>query len=128
MYPSAPVYYAEPISAGDSIVASVTAKTTSTTTKYTLKISDTTKGWTKKVVKSTTSGERSSAEAVIEAPTSFPDVSSVNFTNVVFNGADLSTFDPVAVTTTGDNGGTTTYSPGAITNGDDFSVTPSTSG
>ena len=48
MYPAAPVYYRNPVSAKDKITATVVRTGTST---YRLDISDTTKGWSKSVTK-----------------------------------------------------------------------------
>lgn len=112
MYPAEPTYYSNPISTGDTIAASVT----SSGTKFTLKISDVTKGWTETTKKSLSSAEKLSAEAVIEAPGGYPKITSVSFTNVLFNGRGLKSFDPVKTTSGG-------YKPGKITHGDDFSIT-----
>jgi len=119
MFPKPPVYFANPVSAGDVIVASVTYANG----KYTLKISDKTQGW-KHTVHKTLASDRLSAEAVIEAPGgggTYPGITSVNFTDVNFNGQTLASFNPVASDT-----GTASveYVPTAITNGDDFSVVP----
>ncbi|MGA2211275.1 MAG: G1 family glutamic endopeptidase [Acidimicrobiales bacterium] len=118
MYPKSPKYYSKPIAAGDAITASVTEAKQ----KFTLTISDTTKGWTETVTKKLKTAKEVSAEAVIEAPGGFPAISSVDFTNVLFNGQDLSSFNPVA--SESDTGGTTIYGPTSISDGTNFDIVP----
>ncbi len=90
MYPAAPVYYTNPVSAGDHINASVTRSGTS----YTLVLSDTTKGWTKTTVKSG-SDANASAEVIIESPTgAYPSFGTINFTGATINGSNLANFSP----------------------------------
>jgi hypothetical protein len=120
MYPASPVYFSTKIKVGDLIEASVTYSGG----EFTLVMTDKTAGWTHKVHKKLAGAQRLSAEAIIEAPGgggTFPKFSSVNFTNVKFNGKALSTFNPVASDT-----GTSTHElvPTAITKGDDFSMVP----
>lgn len=120
MYPAAPVYYSDPVSAGDHITATVTRTGTNT---YRLDISDTTRGWSKSVTKSLSS-EHSSAEAVIESPSgSYPSISGgVQFTGVQFDGADLTATSPSGLDV--DDHGTYIWSPSAISsNGTDFTMT-----
>jgi hypothetical protein len=87
MYPAAPVYYRNPVSAKDKITATVVRTGTST---YRLDISDRTNGWSKSVTK-TLSAMHSSAEAIIESPTdSYSDIpGGVQFTGVKVNGTNL---------------------------------------
>ncbi|SFK13463.1 G1 family glutamic endopeptidase [Amycolatopsis sacchari] len=120
MYPAAPVYYSNTVSAGDHISATVTRTGTNT---YQLSISDTTKGWTKTVTKSLTS-RHSSAEAIIESPTdSYPTINGgVTFTGVKFNGTNLASTSPSALDA--DDRGTYTWTPGVIaSDGTDFTIT-----
>ena len=117
MYPALPVYFSNSVSAGDAIAASVTYAGGT----FTLKISDTTQGWTQTVQKALAGAQRGSAEAVIEAPGGYPQISSVKFTHVLLNGADLSTFSPVKLRT---GSGGTVYVPGAIVNGTNFTIKP----
>ena len=120
MYPAAPVYYSNPVSAGDHISATVTRTATNT---YRLDISDTTKGWSKSVTKSLTS-RHASAEAIIESPTdSYPSISGgVKFTGVKFNGTNLASTNPSGLDA--DDRGTYTWSPGAIgSDGQSFTMT-----
>lgn len=121
MYPKRPIFFNEPVSTGDAISASISYAAESK--KFTLTIEDVTKGWTQTVKKALRSARRLSAEAVIEAPGSvkdYPGIPAVNFTDVLFNGQDLSTFSPV----TSESGNPVVYAPGPITNGTDFTISP----
>ncbi|MDH6113214.1 hypothetical protein P3T36_001899 [Kitasatospora sp. MAP12-15] len=91
MYPAAPVYFSNAVSAGDNFTASVV---TVTRGSYTLKLTDNTKGWTKSVTKRL-SAQNISAEAVIESPTqSYPSWSNLSFSNVTVNGHAFSYYSP----------------------------------
>lgn len=100
MYPAAPVYYSNAVSAGDHINASVTRSGTT----YTLVLNDSTKGWTKTTVKSS-SDANSSAEVIIESPTgAYPRFGTVNFTNSKINGANLSNYSPTLMDASNSSG------------------------
>ncbi|NIH87145.1 G1 family glutamic endopeptidase [Amycolatopsis granulosa] len=120
MYPSPPVYFANAVSAGDHITATVTRTGPNT---YRLDLSDTTRGWTQTATR-TLSSQHSSAEAVIESPTdSYPTIpGGVQFTGVRFNGTDLADTGPTRLDA--DDRGTYTWSPSAISaDGTAFTVT-----
>ena len=121
MYPAAPVYYSNAVSAGDHFTATVTRSGSS----YTLTLSDTTKGWTKTTTKSLSSARHYSAEAIIESPTdSYPSVSgnAFTFTGVKFDGKTLKATNPSSLNA--DDRGTNTWIPGAISSdGTGFSIT-----
>ncbi|HET6709991.1 G1 family glutamic endopeptidase [Amycolatopsis sp.] len=120
MYPAAPVYYSDSVSAGDHITATVTRTATNT---YRLDISDTTKGWSKSITKSLTSSH-ASAEAIIESPTdSYPSISGgIKFTGVKFNGTNLASTSPSGLDA--DDKGSYTWSPSAIgSDGQSFTMT-----
>jgi hypothetical protein len=120
MYPKNPVYYNKKVKAGDSITATVT----SSGGNFTLTISDATEGWTETTHKTLSSAKHLSAEAVIESPTvDYPNIKSVNFTSVEFNGSPLDSYTLTKLSTNSGSG-TTTYSPSAITHTDDFSMLP----
>ncbi|MER7772900.1 G1 family glutamic endopeptidase [Kitasatospora sp. NPDC096140] len=97
MYPAAPVYLSTgsyPVSAGDSISASVTYAGSN---KYTLKLTDSTRGWTYTTTK-TLSAQRTSAEVIIESPTgSYPKFGTLSFTSATVNGKSLGSYGPVAL-------------------------------
>jgi hypothetical protein len=121
MYPARPVFLKNPVSTGDALSASVTYSTS--TKKFNITITDVTRAWTKSVTKARNSALRLSAEVVIEAPGSindYPTIPAVNFTDVLFNGQDLSSFDPV----TSESANPVVYAPGPITNGTDFIIAP----
>jgi len=65
MYPAGSVDYSNPVSAGDTINASVTYQGSNS---FRLVLSDVTKGWTQTTTKSLAGAARSSAEVIIEAP------------------------------------------------------------
>jgi hypothetical protein len=120
MYPAAPVYYSNAVSAGDHITATVTRTATNT---YRLDISDTTKGWSKTITKSLTS-KHASAEAIIESPTdSYPSISGgIKFTGVKFNGTNLASTSPSGLDA--DDKGSYTWSPSAVgSDGQSFTMT-----
>jgi hypothetical protein len=111
MYPANPVYFSNPVSAGDKISASVT----SSGTNYTLVLQDVTKGWKQTVHKTLGSAEDASAEAVIEAPGGYPNFpNGVKFTGVTVDGNLLSHYSPTKL----DSG---PYVPGPL-NGGTFTI------
>lgn len=98
MYPANPVYLSEgsyPVRAGDAISASVTYAGSS---RYTLKLTDSTRGWTYTTTKSLSSGQRASAEVIIESPTgAYPDFGTLHFTSATIDGASLGSAGPTAM-------------------------------
>jgi len=97
MYPANPVYLSlssYPVSAGNSITASVTYAGSS---KYTLKLTNSSRGWTYTTTKSL-SAQRASAEVIIESPTgAYPNFGTLSFASATINGASLGSFSPVAL-------------------------------
>lgn len=117
MYPAAPVYYSNPVAAGDHISASVTRSGSS----YTLTLSDTTQGWTKTTNQSL-SAANSSVEVIIESPTaSYPDFGAVNFSGSRVDGGTLGDTGPVALDASNSAG--FEDHTGALSGGTDFSIT-----
>jgi hypothetical protein len=101
MYPDAPVYYNDPVSAGDSFTGSVT---TDGNGSYTLTISDDTQGWTE-TTPGSFQGANASAEAILESPTAaYPDFGQVSFSGFTINGQDASTFGPTALDASNSSG------------------------
>lgn len=116
MYPAAPVYYTNTVSAGDHITATVTRSGTT----YTLVVNDTTQGWTKTTTKSA-SAANSSAEVIIESPTAaYPRFGSVSFSNAKVNGGSLSAVNPLALDASNNYGYEDRTS--AISGGTSFSI------
>lgn len=100
VYPANPVYYSNPVSAGDVITATVTRSGT----KYTMKLNDKTKGWTKTTTKSY-NGANASAEVIMESPTAaYPNFGTVRFSGSTINGKSLSTFSPIAFDASNNSG------------------------
>jgi hypothetical protein len=117
MYPAAPSYYTNAVSAGDSITATVTRSGTS----YTLVTTDNTKNWSKTTTKSLLRAKNGSAEIILESPSAaYPNFGTVTFTNVSINGKPLSSFNGVALDAS-NTGGYEDHTS-AITGGNSFSV------
>jgi hypothetical protein len=117
MYPANPVYYSNPVSAGDVITATVSRSGTT----YTLTLTDKTKNWTKTTKKSYR-GANASAEVILESPpAAYPNFGSVKFTGSTVNGKSLSTFNPTAFDASGSSGQYEDHT-GALSGGS-FSVT-----
>ncbi len=113
MYPAPPVYFSNPVDAGDVFNASVVYNGGTT---YTLKLTDSTKGWSKSL-KRTIRGQNVSAEAVIESPSqSYPSFNSLDFSNIVVNGSVFDAYNPQAI----DSG---QYTETGLSNGA-FSIVP----
>jgi hypothetical protein len=101
MYPKAPVYYTNAVSAGDKF----TAKVTRSGSTFTLILTDTTKGWTQTTVKSLSSARDASAEVIIESPTAaYPKFGTVSFSNSQINGSNLSNWNPVLMDASNSSG------------------------
>jgi hypothetical protein len=96
MYPAAPVYYANSVQPGDHMKASVVF---SGTGKYTMRLTDSTEGWSKTTTAYKAGLQRSSAEAVTEAPEGPPpDFNTVTYNSSSANGSPLGTQSPVSMT------------------------------
>ncbi|WP_194894550.1 G1 family glutamic endopeptidase [Catenulispora pinisilvae] len=113
MYPAQPVYWNDPVSAGDSFTGSVAD---SGGGNYTITLTDNTAGWTE-TTQQQYNGQDASAEAVIESPTSsYPSFSQQDFSNVTVDGQVFDSTNPQALTSGG-------YGPTALSNGS-FSMEP----
>lgn len=126
MYPAAPVYFNNTLTAGDTIVSRVTSTSTGA---FTLYLADTTRGWSHTISQTNSSLARSSAEVIAEAPSSSSGVLPLaNFGTVTFNSCDvnggtLAASSPTAITMV-TNSGTTKASVSPISSsGTSFSVT-----
>ena len=114
MYPDAPQYFNEPVSAGDSFSASVVDNGGGA---YSLKLTDNTKGWSQGTQQSL-GADDASAEAVIESPTgSYPSFNEQDFSGITVNGQAFSAYGPQAIdsgpyTETQLNGGSFSIVPG----------------
>jgi peptidase A4-like protein len=87
MYPKRPVIYANPVSAGDSLSASVTAVGRG---RFKLTLSDTTKRWSLTTSQKRRSALRGSAEVIAEAPSTRKQVLPLaDFGTIGFSGASV---------------------------------------
>ena len=124
MFPAAPVYFGSPLSAGDTITATVTSTSTGA---FTLFLKDATKGWSHTIHKTNSSLARSSAEVIAEAPSSSSGVLPLaNFGTVSFsasdvNGGTLGASNPTEINMV--SGSTTKASCSGISGGTAFSCT-----
>jgi len=115
MYPANPVYFSNPVSAGDKFTASVTNTSGHT---YKLVLEDVTKGWTHTENKTLASAEDASAEAILEGPGGYPGFpNGVSFTNIKVDGKTFSSYSPTKLTSGG-------FVPGPL-NGGSFTITHS---
>ncbi len=100
MYPAYPVNFPNTVRPGDHLRASVTF---SGSTTYTLILKDSTQGWTQTVVKNQSGLARSSAEVIVEAPSSssgvlpLADFGKVSLSGSIANGAALGTLKPTEI-------------------------------
>jgi hypothetical protein len=124
MFPKFPVNFSNPVSPGDHFTASVTSNGSGS---FTLTLSDTTKGWTHTERKSLASARLSSAEVIIEAPSSgtgvlpLADFGTVSVTSVKVNGSSIGGFSPAKIIMA--SGGTQKDSVSALSSGQNFSAT-----
>ncbi|MBF9069002.1 hypothetical protein I2501_13315 [Streptacidiphilus sp. NEAU-YB345] len=113
MYPAAPQYFSDPVSAGDSFTGSVT---TDGSGNYTLTLADTTKGWSENTTQYL-DAQDVSAEAVIESPSqSYPSFNELDFSGITVNGQVFDSFSPQAI----DSG---QYTETSLNNGS-FAIVP----
>jgi Peptidase A4 family len=103
MYPRDSYSLLEPVSAGDSFTASVTylGKGLFGLTKwFKLTLSDTTKGWSRSVIRLLASAQLGSAEAIAEAPSSIAEIlpladfGTVGFSGLTVDGSVVSSSTP----------------------------------
>jgi hypothetical protein len=125
MYPASPVYFNNTITAGDTMVSTITATSSGA---FTLYLADSSRGWSHTINQSNSSLARSSAEAIAEAPSSSSGVlplanfGTVTFTSTRVNGGTLAASNPTSITMA--SGSTTKASVSAISSsGTSFSVT-----
>lgn len=126
MYPKFPVYFSDPVAAGDHFTAGVT---TDGAGAFTLTLTDTTKGWTETTSQRLRKARLASAEVIAEAPSSSGGVlplanfGSVSFSGATVNGSTLTSstpgLDPITMVS---SSGTVKAQPSGMSNGS-FSVT-----
>lgn len=98
LYPAAPVTLSNVVAAGDSMTATVSATAKDV---FTLTIEDNTAGWRSSSQHTDTDALRSSAEVVLDVPTTNGTLSSsagsITFTAAEVDGADLGSADPTQI-------------------------------
>ncbi|HEY7144814.1 MAG TPA: G1 family glutamic endopeptidase [Streptosporangiaceae bacterium] len=124
MYPAFPVNFSNTVHAGDHFTASVTFSGTNT---FTLVLKDTTQGWTKTETKNQSGLARSSAECIVEAPSSESGVlplanfGTLNFTSCLANGSAIGNQSPIQIIMQ-DSAGNNEDSISALTSGENFTA------
>lgn len=125
MFPRAPGIVHNPVSAGDSMTATVTATSSKL---FTLTLRDNTAGWSFSTQQRSSKAPRVSAEAITEAPTirgngivSLADFGSYNYGGTMVNGAPIGNFNPEPVTMV-TSSGTPKAAPSSLSGGTSFSV------
>jgi hypothetical protein len=99
MYPHPSFSFGGGVSPGDTINASVVF---SGSNSYTLTLKDVTKGWTATTTKKLSNAARSSAEVIIEAPSSggilpLADFGTVNVSSSIVDGSAIGGFNPAQI-------------------------------
>jgi hypothetical protein len=124
MYPAYPKNFSNAVKPGDHITGSVTYNGGG---KFTLKLSDTTEGWSHTVHKSLGSADRSSAEIIIEAPSSntgvlpLADFGKISLSSAKVDGSSIGSLHPTKIIMK--SGSTTKDSVTALSGGTNFSAT-----
>jgi hypothetical protein len=125
MFPNAPVFYDNPVEAGDAMSASVTADGGGA---FTLTLADATQGWTQTTNQTSDAAQLGSAEVIAEAPSNGTTVlplsnfGTVSFTGVTADNAAIGNENPAALTMVSAND-VTEATPSALAGGNAFAVT-----
>ena len=125
MYPAYPVNFPSTVRPGDHMSGSVTFSGTQT---YTLVLKDSTQGWTKTVVKNQSGLARSSAEVIVEAPSSssgvlpLADFGTVSLSSSLVNGSAIGNFSPTEIIMV-DGSGNAKDSVSSLSSGENFGAT-----
>jgi hypothetical protein len=94
LYPADPVEFSKTLKPGDSLQASVTYKSPD----FTLTLRDVTQGWTQTATKAVSGAARSSAETVVQVPSTTPTCPAhtlAAFTGDTVDGSPLGSLHPV---------------------------------
>jgi hypothetical protein len=124
MFPSAPVFYDNPVHPGDAMSASVVANGGGS---FTLTLTDSTQRWTKTTHQTSDTAQLGSAEIIAEAPSDgtvlpLSDFGTVKFTDALINKEAIGDLNTIALTMeSADNAAEAT--PSALTGGGDFTIT-----
>ena len=127
IYPNASVRYSNTVRAGDHFNASVTYQGSNV---FSLYIADTTQGWSHTTTASLAGAARSSAEVIVEAPSTFSggvlplaDFGTIDITSSMASGSALGNADGVTQIIMVDNQGRQKDSISALSGGENFSAT-----
>ena len=125
MFPKFPVIFSNTVRPGDHFHGSVTFNGGG---RFTLKLSDRTRGWTHTEHKSLSRARRSSAEVIVEAPSSsrggvlpLADFGTVHISSAMVNGSKISRHNPAKIIM--ETGGTRKDTVSRLRNGENFSAT-----
>lgn len=125
MYPAYPVNFSNPVSPGDQFYGSVTHTGGSS---YTLVLKDLTKGWSHTVTASLAGAANSSAEVIVEAPSSSSGVlplahfGPVTFTSATVDGTAIGNLSPTQIIMV-NNSGQAKDSISSLSGGNSFTAT-----
>jgi hypothetical protein len=126
MYPAYPVNYSNTVRPGDHLNASVTYLGNN---QFRLFIGDTTQGWSHTTTASLSGAARSSAEVIVEAPSSssgvlpLADFGTASFTGSTANGSAIGNAGGVTQIIMIDNAGRAKDSISSLSGGQNFSAT-----
>ena len=126
MYPKFPVNYANPVSPGDSMRASVTYLGQGT---FKLTLTDSTTGWTQTTQKRLKSAKLGSAEVIAEAPSSsggvlpLADFGTAKFSGATANGSSMASLPGLDPITMVSSSGAVEAKPSSMSSGGSFSDT-----
>jgi hypothetical protein len=126
MFPTASVSYSNTVRPGDHFIASVTYTGSN---HFSLFIQDTTRGWSHTHTGTLAGAPRSSAEVIVEAPSSsggilpLANFGTVNITGSLANGAALGNAGGVTKITMINNSGQAKDSVSSLSGGENFSAT-----
>jgi hypothetical protein len=124
MFPSASVFYDNPVDPGDAMSASAVANGGGS---FTLTLTDSTQGWTKITRQTSDTAQLGSAEIIAEAPSDgkvlpLSDFGTVNFTDALINNEAIDDLNTLALTLES-AANVAEATPSSLTHGDDFTVT-----
>jgi Peptidase A4 family len=128
-YPAYPVYFNEPVRAGDQFTGTVSY----TSSQFTVTLTDHTQSWTQSHTQAVSGAARSSAEVIAEAPCCtnsgnplpLTNFGTVSFSSALVNGAGLCTTSPVELEMVSKTYNVTLplATPSSISNCENFSIT-----
>jgi hypothetical protein len=126
-YPKPSASFGQTVEAGDTITASVVYQGSN---KFQLNLADTTQGWTATTTQTVSGAARSSAEVIIEAPSSgstgdvlpLADFGTVDMSNSLVDGSPIGSLKPVQIYMI-NSGGQTIDTVSSLSDEENFSAT-----